>query len=695
MVHSKAVKHGFHLFMLLLFAILWISISQCLECPDNSDAFRGTDEMYASCTCPTVLHIYDVMTIGSVGIELWVWKPWNHIQTMYCSSMPWAVGAAMIVPTILHMAITLVAFFIPVIVFTNHPYFREGGVIEYTPENSKSINGSALNTAMFACVGLVIFTFSHIMWRDKMIDGVQKHIMPPPNVPNRAENAESRIALVAKTGKVVIEKWKQYLMEIFGDDCFHFKLVFEEFIEVGIQLNYMISVSKTVPTNEWLLAMCGLALCTLLSMIVVVIPCLRHREWSYKFLIGVEAVSDLIFLWFSAYAFVYFTPRSSLARSATDPIAAYIGRLLVGLMNYESILDLLPMYLTIARLMYLSYDIYRYVLMRCGIMKIENMDIGPGVEDVRLTLLVGRSSMVKANNAVYPVPMIGEGDLDGGEADGEDDVSSSDSDEETYNVEIVPEPGCGSKILKTFQVIVKVLFYSLSFAAITGCVGFLAYYPAQYYRLSSECLAEWGDEVSKWCTAKTYFSNGVLGKPECGCRIIEVPNCQDGRNKTVDGRALEVLGEHAVALYGMKCNLVGEIPSTIGSMKKLEFVAMQYNHLNGSIPDSIGKCENLDFLGLIKNQFSGPIPSSIGYLPKLQILHLSSNQFEGEIPSSLQNLNGTLFEITLYDNEGLNGTFPLDLGEFFFFKKYYTAKERLGLIEEQVLRGTNITIDSN
>jgi Leucine-rich repeat (LRR) protein len=52
--------------------------------------------------------------------------------------------------------------------------------------------------------------------------------------------------------------------------------------------------------------------------------------------------------------------------------------------------------------------------------------------------------------------------------------------------------------------------------------------------------------------------------------------------------------------------------------------------LSGGIPSSLGNLVNLQFLALNYNQFSGSIPSSLGNLVNLQILALNSNQLSGQ-----------------------------------------------------------------
>ena len=75
--------------------------------------------------------------------------------------------------------------------------------------------------------------------------------------------------------------------------------------------------------------------------------------------------------------------------------------------------------------------------------------------------------------------------------------------------------------------------------------------------------------------------------------------------------------------------LSGSIPSSLGNLSNLEYLALPVNQLSGSIPSSLGNLSNLEFLALSVNPLSGSIPSSLGNLSNLVNLHLTFNQLSG------------------------------------------------------------------
>ncbi len=85
-------------------------------------------------------------------------------------------------------------------------------------------------------------------------------------------------------------------------------------------------------------------------------------------------------------------------------------------------------------------------------------------------------------------------------------------------------------------------------------------------------------------------------------------------------------------------NLVGQIPSKIGGLTKLDVLDLRANQLSGSIPPELGKLIELTFLDLRANQLSGSIPPELGNLTKLKVLRLGENQLSGSIPPELGNL---------------------------------------------------------
>ena len=106
--------------------------------------------------------------------------------------------------------------------------------------------------------------------------------------------------------------------------------------------------------------------------------------------------------------------------------------------------------------------------------------------------------------------------------------------------------------------------------------------------------------------------------------------------------------------------LTGSIPSSLGSLARLRQLNLADNQLTGSIPTSLGDLTRLVNLWLDGNQLSGPIPASLGRLTRLEILALYSNQLSGPIPASLGSLT-RLADLALDGNQ-LSGPIPASLG---------------------------------
>ena len=103
-------------------------------------------------------------------------------------------------------------------------------------------------------------------------------------------------------------------------------------------------------------------------------------------------------------------------------------------------------------------------------------------------------------------------------------------------------------------------------------------------------------------------------------------------------------------------NLIGQIPSSLGSLSEVNFISLGNNSLTGSLPSSLGQLQNLTDLILRYNNLTGDIPTEFGNLHDLFLLNLTSNSLTGTIPEELGELSqlGYLF---LFNNE-LTGQIP-------------------------------------
>ena len=84
--------------------------------------------------------------------------------------------------------------------------------------------------------------------------------------------------------------------------------------------------------------------------------------------------------------------------------------------------------------------------------------------------------------------------------------------------------------------------------------------------------------------------------------------------------------------------LIGELPSSIGDLKQLQFLNLDSCNISGPIPASIGDLAQLRTLELHCTNISGPIPPSIGDLTELRTLDLHDTNVSGEIPPSMGGL---------------------------------------------------------
>jgi Leucine-rich repeat (LRR) protein len=113
-------------------------------------------------------------------------------------------------------------------------------------------------------------------------------------------------------------------------------------------------------------------------------------------------------------------------------------------------------------------------------------------------------------------------------------------------------------------------------------------------------------------------------------------------------------------VYLYTCSLTGTIPSSLFDITGLQWVSLADNKLSGSIPVNIGNATALTYLGLHANDLTGTIPSSICNLVNLTGLYLYENELTGSIPSDIGNLS-KLVNLYLYTNN-LTGSIPSSIG---------------------------------
>jgi len=117
---------------------------------------------------------------------------------------------------------------------------------------------------------------------------------------------------------------------------------------------------------------------------------------------------------------------------------------------------------------------------------------------------------------------------------------------------------------------------------------------------------------------------GWLGAPgtECSWHGVE---CNDA-------------GAAVVAILLTDNNLVGVLPTQLGSLSSLERLELAANQLSGPVPQELSPLRELRHLDLSVNELTGPLPPFIGELTNLNWLDLHGNQLTGALPESFSAL---------------------------------------------------------
>ncbi|XVF78895.1 hypothetical protein PTKIN_Ptkin14bG0174500 [Pterospermum kingtungense] len=110
-----------------------------------------------------------------------------------------------------------------------------------------------------------------------------------------------------------------------------------------------------------------------------------------------------------------------------------------------------------------------------------------------------------------------------------------------------------------------------------------------------------------------------------------------------------------------KNKLVGQIPSSICNLVRMEILDLSNNSLSGAIPECLNSRDmKLSVLDLQMNNFYGNIPDIFPEGNTFSTLNLNNNDFDGPLPKSLVNCHD--LEVLNLGNNKLNDTFPHWLG---------------------------------
>ena len=132
-------------------------------------------------------------------------------------------------------------------------------------------------------------------------------------------------------------------------------------------------------------------------------------------------------------------------------------------------------------------------------------------------------------------------------------------------------------------------------------------------------------------------------------------------------------------------NLIGQLPSNIGDLRRLRYLRLNDNYLYGELPESFYNLTELEYFSvsnfnfgseggtiiidpnnpeaptLGRNQLSGSISEKIGNLKNLYEFSVLQNMLEGELPKAIWTLP-KLKALLLTHNKDLHGEIPEDIG---------------------------------
>ncbi|CAB9526873.1 Leucine Rich Repeat [Seminavis robusta] len=110
----------------------------------------------------------------------------------------------------------------------------------------------------------------------------------------------------------------------------------------------------------------------------------------------------------------------------------------------------------------------------------------------------------------------------------------------------------------------------------------------------------------------------------------------------------------------------GELPTILPP--NLNFLDVSFNRLHGQLPSELGTLRRLAKLRAEDTDLSGTIPSELGILPRLIEIELRGNQgIGGSLPSELAQLNSTLVQLSI-EKTAITGTIPSALCNIQFLK---------------------------
>ncbi|KAK2634890.1 hypothetical protein Ddye_029682 [Dipteronia dyeriana] len=123
--------------------------------------------------------------------------------------------------------------------------------------------------------------------------------------------------------------------------------------------------------------------------------------------------------------------------------------------------------------------------------------------------------------------------------------------------------------------------------------------------------------------------------------------------------------------------LGGNIPDSLGQLRKLTVLSLDFNNLSGKVPSSLYNLSSLTDISMAINKLHGSLPPNLGLtLPNLIFFQLADNFFSGSIPVSLSNAS-ELTDINLNVNY-FSGKLSVDFGGMHHLRLLWVSLNNLG-----------------
>ncbi|KAJ8562153.1 hypothetical protein K7X08_011444 [Anisodus acutangulus] len=188
---------------------------------------------------------------------------------------------------------------------------------------------------------------------------------------------------------------------------------------------------------------------------------------------------------------------------------------------------------------------------------------------------------------------------------------------------------------------------------------------------SNNIFSELPDEFAKLTSleyidlSSNYGINGTLKRTLgklCNLKTLILNDNSISGNITEFINALSECQNNSLETLNLSLNkLSGNLPSTLGYLRKLKDLQLRFNSLTGTIPETIGNLSYLEALYLTSNKMSGNLTPNIGQLTSMVSLDISENMWEGFVTEAhLLNLSN-LKELSVGVKLGKNITLTFNI----------------------------------